>query len=29
MVNFRPQQFRFGMAKFPYFLVRIFFSLSS
>lgn len=25
MVNFRPQQFRFGMAKFHYFLVRIFF----
>ena len=25
MVNFRPQQFRFGMAKFHYFLVRFFF----
>lgn len=25
MVNFRPQQFRFGMAKFHNFLVRIFF----
>lgn len=24
MVNFRPQQFRFGMAKFHYFLVRFF-----